>query len=767
MTSRVAESQTQVGARGSTKARALSFLPGEIGRKPILSDGWARYLVGLVALAAVYFGAAKLGLTMAFVAEQVTVVWPPAGIALAALLLGGYRMWPGVMFGAFLANATANEPLGTAAGIALGNTLEALAGAWMLRRLSKFDRALGCVKDVMGLVILAAGLSTMVGATIGVTSLCVGGVTSWRDFPAVWSVWWLGDAMGVLVVAPLVLTWGGWRRIRWHRWLVIEVSALLLASVIVSFVAFVERPAILSSASLAYSIFPLLIWAAIRFGGSGAALAIFVASTIAIWGTLHGLGAFTAPTTHQRLMLLQIFMSAAVLSTSVLAAVTTEREGATERLAAEQRVALALAESTNLEKAAPKLLGIVCEALGWHVGVFWIADRQARVLRCIDVWHAPAVEVPEFERASRQLTLASGDGLAGRVWARDSSVWVHDLAGEAKYPRAAVAASEGLHAACGFPVRRGMEFLGAMEFFSRDIQEPDVKTIAMMTCITHQISQFLERDLAEKTVRSRERELALARELQQCLLPKSVPAAPGFAFAGGSRFCQETGGDFYDFFPLAHSALGIAIGDASGHGIGAALVMAELRAALHALALTHGEPHTIMTVINRFLAEDLPPDRFVTLLLARLESGPPSLVYCNAGHGGCYVMDERGDVRSMLDSTSIPLGIDLDAEFPDAPRIMLSPGDLLCLLTDGVLEAYSPAGLPFGSDRAMSAVRAHRYERPEEIVQSLLNAVAEFSDCNAQLDDITAVIIKVDTVALEQLGSGRSGRPAALAVLAV
>src|SRR5262249_7083778 len=163
--------------------------------------------------ATAYFGAAKLGLTMAIVAEPVTAVWPPTGIALAALLLFGYRAWPGIALGAFLANATTNVPLAAAVGIALGHTLEALPGARRPRRLVKFDSALGRVKDVLSLVVLAGGVSTMVSATIGATSLCLGGSKPWTAYPVLWSVWWLGDAMGNLVVAPLLLTWAGWPRI--------------------------------------------------------------------------------------------------------------------------------------------------------------------------------------------------------------------------------------------------------------------------------------------------------------------------------------------------------------------------------------------------------------------------------------------------------------------------------------------------------------------------------------------------------------------------
>ena len=131
-------------------------IPGLSHVKPILPCGRAFYPVQVAVLAAAYFVAAKVGLSMAFVAEQVTAVWPPTGIALAAILLLGYRAWPGIALGAFLVNGTTNAPLPTAAGIALGNTLEALVGAWLLRCLVGFDKAMEHVQDVLGLAVLAA-----------------------------------------------------------------------------------------------------------------------------------------------------------------------------------------------------------------------------------------------------------------------------------------------------------------------------------------------------------------------------------------------------------------------------------------------------------------------------------------------------------------------------------------------------------------------------------------------------------------------------------
>ena len=170
----------------------------------MLSRPWST-LAGILILAAVYFGAAKLGFLLAFVAEQVTVVWAPTGISLAALLIFGYRLWPGVALSALLANATSNEPVAVACGIAVGNTLEAVIGVALLRLIG-FHNPLERLRDVLGLVILAAGVSTTVSATIGSTCLCLSGLQPWSAWGVLWWVWWVGDAMGDLVMAPAPLT---------------------------------------------------------------------------------------------------------------------------------------------------------------------------------------------------------------------------------------------------------------------------------------------------------------------------------------------------------------------------------------------------------------------------------------------------------------------------------------------------------------------------------------------------------------------------------
>jgi two-component system, NarL family, sensor histidine kinase FusK len=170
---------------------------------PSLERNWT-YAVRIAVIAGAYYGAAKLGLSLAFTTESVTAVWPPTGIALAAVLLWGYRMWPGVALGAFLANAWTDVPLYVTLGITTGNTLEALVGAFLLKRVD-FHASLERVRDVFALVVLAGIISTTVSATIGVTSLLIGDEIASGDFGLVWRTWWLGDMGGNLVVAPALL----------------------------------------------------------------------------------------------------------------------------------------------------------------------------------------------------------------------------------------------------------------------------------------------------------------------------------------------------------------------------------------------------------------------------------------------------------------------------------------------------------------------------------------------------------------------------------
>lgn len=291
-----------------------------------------RLMVVLV-LAAVYFVLGKLGLKLAFVHASATAVWPPTGLSLAAFLLWGYGVWPGILIGAFFVNLTTEGTIATSIGIGVGNTLEGLVGAYLVNRFANGCNAFDRAQDVFKFAGLSAGLSTTVSATIGVTSLAVGGFAEWAKVGPIWLTWWLGDAAGALVVAPLVILWSAsppprWTWIRWF-----EIGLLLLCLILVGQIVFGPLSSWeMKNYPLEFLCIPFLIWAAFRLGQREGTLAMALLSGIAIWGTLRGFGPFVRHTYNESLLLLQAFMGVCSVMTLSLASVVSERRRAEEQL---------------------------------------------------------------------------------------------------------------------------------------------------------------------------------------------------------------------------------------------------------------------------------------------------------------------------------------------------------------------------------------------------------------------------------------------------
>jgi signal transduction histidine kinase len=281
-----------------------------------------RLAARILALAALYVALAKVGLHFATVGRSVTLVWPPTGLALAALLVGSRRLWPGVALGAFAANATTpGVSLVVAAAIALGNTLEAVVGATLVRA-APFRAQLDRTRDVVRLAFFGAAVAPAVGATCGASALVLAGLLAPSALWSTWRVWWLGDAMGALLLAPVLLCFSASADEETPR-SPLETLALIVTIVAASLGA-LTRP----HQTRPYAVFPPLIWAALRCGPRGATAATLVVASIAIASTVTGHGAFVSSTLGDDLTALHAFIASVALTGLVLGATAVERERA-------------------------------------------------------------------------------------------------------------------------------------------------------------------------------------------------------------------------------------------------------------------------------------------------------------------------------------------------------------------------------------------------------------------------------------------------------
>jgi class 3 adenylate cyclase/integral membrane sensor domain MASE1 len=342
------DGKTTSGGNSWAASAGMAQSRGQDGGNFQLAGRPLSTVAAILALAAVYFGAGKFGLSLAFVNASASAVWPPSGLAFAALLLWGGRLWPGVFLGAFLVNITTQGSLATTLGIAMGNTLEALVGAWLVRRYASGSEVFARSADIFRFVPLAA-LSTALSATLGVAGLCLGGIADWSQYEAIWLTWWLGDLVSDLTIAPLVIIWGtrGFSRLKTKE--ILEGVGLLLAVCAGGYVLFIGTTRLSApNCPLGYMVILPLVWAGFRFGERGAVACALVTSGIALWGTLHGLGPFIRSNANESLVFLQVFMGTSTLTALLVASLLAERTQAEAALRESQLRHRAILESERL-----------------------------------------------------------------------------------------------------------------------------------------------------------------------------------------------------------------------------------------------------------------------------------------------------------------------------------------------------------------------------------------------------------------------------------
>ncbi|HET8841116.1 MAG TPA: MASE1 domain-containing protein [Ktedonobacteraceae bacterium] len=289
------------------------------------------YGITLLLLTAVYFGTGHLGLSIGAVGGFATLIWFPSGIAAASVFLWGYRLWPAITLGAFLVNFLTGAHLFVAICISLGNTLEALVCTAILRRGSVQPR-LDELHDVLVLVFVAVPLSTLISSTIGVSSLWLGGHLVWPLVSATWSAWWLGDAISLLLLTPLLLTWSLWPHTRCSSKRLLEMGLFSVCLLVIGVLLLLKLSHIgAKGGPMTYLVFLPLIWTALRFGPRSTTMALAVLSSFITVGTLLGAFPFSTSSLDERLFFIQGFMAIMAITALLLAAVTAERRAFEQR----------------------------------------------------------------------------------------------------------------------------------------------------------------------------------------------------------------------------------------------------------------------------------------------------------------------------------------------------------------------------------------------------------------------------------------------------
>jgi PAS domain S-box-containing protein len=675
-----------------------------------------RYVAKILAVSGAYFVTAKLGLELAFAHASITAVWPPTGIAIAALVVWGYRLWPGVAIGAALANTfTGDAPAIAIPGITLGNTLEALLGAYLLVSVARFRPSLDRVRDVLALVLLAAVLSTMVSATIGVTSLWIGGqIDAADELPSAWRVWWLGDMGGALLVAPFLLVLAQGTRPDWDWARVAEGVAVLGVLVGLSVLIFSQ------DVPYTYLIFPPLIWATLRFRQLGATLSSLIVATIAVIFTNNDLGPFARGSPDNSLLLSQTFMGVAGTTALLLAAITSERGQAEAEL---------LRAHGSLEAR--------------------VEERTAELERS----HKRFREL--VESAPDAMVIVNEDGEIVLVNAQVERVFGYarkDLLGE----HVEILVPERLRNVHG-SYRKGFlsdphaRPMGAgLNLYGRRKDGTEFPVEISLSPLPTEEGMLVSSAIRDITERKR------ADVLERSFIPESLPEIPGVRLAarfipGGSGV--EVGGDWYDVLEIGNGSIGLAIGDVAGRGVQAAAVMAQLRNALRAYALELHSPGVALERLNA-LAWTLDPNEMATLIYLVFDPSSGRVRFANAGHLPPLHARPDGSTVYLEEGRAAPLGARPATSYREAEHL-LEPGSTLILYTDGLVERRRTSI----DDRLALLARSFRPERDglEALCDDLLTALAPSGE-----DDVALLAVEPVQPDPKQLELALPAEPTAL-----
>ena len=415
----------------------------------------------------------------------------------------------------------------------------------------------------------------------------------------------------------------------------------------------------------------------------------------------------------------------------------------TERRALEKEVLLeitkTLSEPLDLEEVIEAILRALRQVVSYDAAAIYLVNRKTLALEMVS-------EVGYPEGSEDAFGLQVGQGIVGWVAKVGEPVIVPDVTLDARY----VAARAGTRSELAAPLILKGRAIGVFNLES-DLEDAYHEGhLELLGAFASQAAIAIERARLTRELLDRrrlEKELAIAREIQQSFLPKQAPTVPGFDLAGSARAHDEVGGDYYDFILVSEHRLGLAVADVSGKGIPAALIMAGLRMSLRAEIRNEFAIRAILRKVNSLLHESTERHRFVTLFYGVLDWKTGTITYSNAGHNPPILRRADGTIEHLMDG-GVALGVLPDARYDDRP-IALHPGDLLVLFTDGVSEAESPEGEQFGTLRIEQEMHRLAGSTAAEIVEGIETAVLTWAGSRGQNDDLTLMAIRALPVAPE------------------
>ncbi len=348
---------------------------------------------------------------------------------------------------------------------------------------------------------------------------------------------------------------------------------------------------------------------------------------------------------------------------------------------------------------------------------------------------------------AKEIRFSVERGIAGEAFRTGQVIHVPDAYADARF-------NPEIDRATGFRTRNMIAFplvgldskiVGVLQVLNKAEGSFDPWDDELVRTFGAQVGVALQRQLLLEHYADKQRlqrDLSIAREIQQSLIPKKVAQIDGFDVAGWNKPADETGGDCFDYLTLPDGSLALIIADATGHGIGPALIMAECRALFRAtISLSHNLCQVVGRV-NSLLCADLPDDRFVTAFFGLLDPRDNTLSYLSAGHGPIIQYDRDADEFTDWPANAMPLGIQADLPFDESVRIAMRPGDMVVLVTDGFIEYCNRDGEQFGAARILNHLRTLRDGSCSEMIESLYREVRTFAAGAPQADDLTAIIIK-------------------------